>query len=106
MLRPEHATEKPEPICPTCALPGIHTTSGECLKALRDARTRYEGPVKTKKPEPLTPKWPEIATVREAMRIARVSRRTIHQWMTDGKLRVIRTASGCPRIYVDSLFRP
>ena len=42
--------------------------------------------------------------VKQAMEIAGVSRRTIYNWMEQGKLRTVRTPSGRPRIDPASLF--
>jgi predicted site-specific integrase-resolvase len=43
--------------------------------------------------------------IRQAMQIAGVSRRTIHNWLRLGKVEYVRTAGGGARIYADSLFR-
>lgn len=41
----------------------------------------------------------------QAAAIAGVSVRTIDNWMALGKVEVVRTPTGSPRIYVDSLLR-
>lgn len=41
----------------------------------------------------------------QAAAIARVSRRTIYNWLKAGKLQWKRTAGGSVRIYEDSLWR-
>jgi excisionase family DNA binding protein len=45
-------------------------------------------------------------TIREAMARVKVSRRTIYNWLKQGKLAYVRTASGLIRIYADTLWRP
>ena len=44
-------------------------------------------------------------SVKEAMVAVGVSRRTIFNWISAGKVRIKRTAGGSPRIYADSLWR-
>ena len=44
-------------------------------------------------------------TIQEACRVARVSRRTLYNWMRDGKIRAVRTAGGGVRIDPASLFQ-
>ncbi len=44
-------------------------------------------------------------TINEACEIAGVTRRTIHTWLNQGKIRYVRTAGGQVRIFADSLFR-
>lgn len=41
----------------------------------------------------------------QAMRLAGVSRRTIYNWLSAGKLEYFRVASGSIRIFVDTLVR-
>ena len=43
-------------------------------------------------------------SIREAGVIAGVSRRTIYNWLRDGRLEWVRTAGGSARIFVDTLF--
>jgi excisionase family DNA binding protein len=43
--------------------------------------------------------------IHEAMALCGVSRRTIYHWMAKGRLTVLRTAGGGPRILASSLFR-
>ena len=45
-----------------------------------------------------------LVTISEACEIAKVSRRTIYNWMDAGKLRVVRTTSGLTRIVLADLF--
>ena len=45
-----------------------------------------------------------LLTITEAATHARVSRRTIYNWLKTGKLETERTVSGCQRIYLDSLW--
>jgi len=40
-----------------------------------------------------------------ACRIAGVSRATLYRWIQMGKVEVVRTAGGSPRIYADTLLR-
>jgi predicted site-specific integrase-resolvase len=47
----------------------------------------------------------EMLTIMAAAARAGVSRRTITHWMEDGLVEYIRTASGAPRIYADTLWR-
>ena len=46
-----------------------------------------------------------LVTIRQAAEIASVCRRTIYSWVETGKVEHIRTAGGCMRIYVDTLFK-
>ena len=46
-----------------------------------------------------------VVRIPEAMRIVKVSRRTIYNWIDEGKVEYIRTASGSIRIFYDTLFR-
>lgn len=48
----------------------------------------------------------ELLSIMRAAARAGVSRRTIYNWMDSGKVVFIRTATGSPRIYADTLFRP
>ena len=47
-----------------------------------------------------------LITIREAMREAKVSRRTIYNWIDKGRLDTCRTVGGSVRIFADSLFVP
>lgn len=47
----------------------------------------------------------DMLTIREAMALVGVSRRTIYNWLHAGKLQFVRTAGGSVRIYTASLFR-
>lgn len=44
-------------------------------------------------------------SIMKASELAGVSRRTIYNWLHDGRLQFMRTAGGSVRIYEDSLFR-
>lgn len=46
-----------------------------------------------------------MVSIMQACRLARVSRRTIYNWMEKGKIEYVRTAGGSARIFTDSLFR-
>jgi excisionase family DNA binding protein len=41
----------------------------------------------------------------KAAQVVGVSRRTIYNWLSSGKLEYVRTAGGSVRIFVDSLWR-
>jgi excisionase family DNA binding protein len=47
----------------------------------------------------------KIVTIMRAMSLTGVSRRTIYNWLRDGKVEYIRTAGGAIRIFEDSLWR-
>lgn len=51
-----------------------------------------------------TPDRP-LCTINEAVIQLGVCRRTIHNWLSRGKLEYLRTAGGRVRIYVDTLWR-
>lgn len=44
-------------------------------------------------------------TIREACAEAKVSRRSIYNWIASGKVEYVRTAGGSIRIFADSLWR-
>jgi len=46
-----------------------------------------------------------ILTIQQAMARTAVSRRTIYNWMAEGRVAYVRTAGGCVRIFEDTLFR-
>lgn len=48
----------------------------------------------------------ELLSIKEACERAKVSKKTIYNWLKHGKLDAVRTASGHIRIFADSLFRP
>lgn len=50
-------------------------------------------------------KRPRVNVV-SACLIAGVSRATLYRWMEQGKIEVVRTPSGQPRILADTLLRP
>ena len=44
-------------------------------------------------------------SIMKACEIVGVSRRTIYNWIADGKVEYVRTAGGSIRIFVDTLWR-
>jgi excisionase family DNA binding protein len=44
-------------------------------------------------------------SIAQACELVGVSRRTIYNWIADGKLQYIRTAGGSVRIFADTLWR-
>ena len=44
-------------------------------------------------------------SINKASELVGVSRRTIYNWITSGKVEYIRTAGGSVRIFVDTLWR-
>jgi excisionase family DNA binding protein len=46
----------------------------------------------------------ETVSIQRATELADVSRRTIYNWLSDGKIQGCRTAGGSIRIFVDTLF--
>lgn len=47
----------------------------------------------------------ETVTIAQACDVVKVTRRTIVNWITAGKVEYIRTAGGSVRIFTDSLWR-
>lgn len=47
----------------------------------------------------------ETVTIEKARALVGVSRRTIYNWLHDGKVEYVRTAGGSVRIFVDTLWR-
>ena len=47
----------------------------------------------------------ETVSIVEACRLVGVSRRTIYNWMSSGKVEYLRTAGGAVRILSDTLWR-
>jgi excisionase family DNA binding protein len=47
----------------------------------------------------------QTVTIARACELVGVSRRTIYNWIADGKLQYVRTAGGAVRIFADSLWR-
>ncbi len=47
----------------------------------------------------------EAVSIMKAAQVVGVSRRTIYNWLSSGKLEYVRTAGGSIRIFVDSLWR-
>ena len=56
-------------------------------------------------PSSSSPDGQKTVNIQQACVVAGVSRRTIYNWLHDGKLVWTRTAGGSIRIVVDSLFR-
>lgn len=44
-------------------------------------------------------------SIRRACELVSVSRRTIYNWIGDGKVQYVRTAGGAVRIFADTLWR-
>lgn len=44
-------------------------------------------------------------SIMKASELAGVSRRTIYNWLHDGRLQFVRTAGGSVRIFLDTLWR-
>jgi excisionase family DNA binding protein len=44
-------------------------------------------------------------SIMKACELVGVSRRTIYNWLRDGKIEYVRTAGGSVRIFVDTLWR-
>lgn len=58
------------------------------------------------RPRPLPPDAiKRLLTLPEACRLAKVSRRSLYNWMALGSLRFVRTPGGTRRVYADDLFR-
>lgn len=47
----------------------------------------------------------KTVSIKKSCELAGVSRRTIYNWISSGKIEYVRTASGQVRIFVDTLFR-
>lgn len=47
----------------------------------------------------------EVVTVNQAMEICGVSRRTVYNWIMEGKVERIYTAGNTPRIYKEDLYK-
>jgi excisionase family DNA binding protein len=47
----------------------------------------------------------KTVTIEEACKLVGVSRRTIHNWMDEGKVKFVRTAGGRARIFADTLWK-
>jgi excisionase family DNA binding protein len=54
--------------------------------------------------QPLAP-CRELVSIPKACKVVGVSRRTIYNWIHDGKVEYQRTAGGSIRIFADTLFR-
>src|SRR6266852_3489836 len=47
----------------------------------------------------------EVISIMKACQLVDVSRRTIYNWLSSGKIEYVRTAGGSVRIFVDTLWR-
>jgi excisionase family DNA binding protein len=47
----------------------------------------------------------KTVSIPRACELVGVSRRTIYNWIADGKIQYVRTAGGSVRIFADTLFR-
>jgi excisionase family DNA binding protein len=47
----------------------------------------------------------KTVSIARACELVGVSRRTIYNWIADGKIQYVRTAGGSVRIFVDTLWR-
>jgi excisionase family DNA binding protein len=47
----------------------------------------------------------QTVSIARAGELVGVSRRTIYNWIADGKVQYVRTAGGAVRIFVDTLWR-
>ena len=47
----------------------------------------------------------KLISIMKACELVGVSRRTIYNWLSSGKIEYVRTAGGSVRIYVDTLWR-
>ena len=47
----------------------------------------------------------QTLSIMQACEVVGVSRRTIYNWLSSGKLEYVRTAGGSVRIFVDTLWR-
>jgi excisionase family DNA binding protein len=47
----------------------------------------------------------KVISIMKACELLDVSRRTIYNWLSSGKIEYVRTASGSVRIFVDTLWR-
>jgi excisionase family DNA binding protein len=48
----------------------------------------------------------QTVSIMQACALVGVTRRSIYNWLRDGKLQYVRTAGGSVRIFADSLWRP
>ena len=47
----------------------------------------------------------QAVSIMKAAQLVGVSRRTIYNWIADGKVQYVRTAGGSVRIFADTLWR-
>jgi excisionase family DNA binding protein len=47
----------------------------------------------------------KTVSIPQACQLVSVSRRTIYNWISSGKVQYVRTAGGAVRIFADTLFR-
>lgn len=53
--------------------------------------------------EPFEPRLGRSVSIDHAMKILRVSRRTVYNWIREGRLATVRTLGGSQRVVTDSL---
>ena len=53
--------------------------------------------------EPFTPRIGRSVSLDQACQILQVSRRTVYNWIREGRLQTIRTLGGSQRVLVDSV---
>lgn len=52
------------------------------------------------------PRGRPTVSIQQACELVEVTRRTIYNWLRDGRIEYVRTAGGSVRIIRESLFRP
>jgi excisionase family DNA binding protein len=77
----------------------LHRRAALLRVPLPDRRLKVNRPV----PEVVPVMESTLLTIAEAMAYLKVSRQTIYHWRKDGRVRVVRTPSGAPRIERASL---
>jgi excisionase family DNA binding protein len=55
------------------------------------------------RPKPFEPRLGRSVSIDHAMKILRVSRRTVYNWIREGRLATVRTLGGSQRVVTDSL---
>ena len=55
--------------------------------------------------EAMSPVERKTISIMKACEMVGVSRRTIYNWLSSGKIEYVRTAGGAGRIFVDTLWR-
>ncbi|MBI1875401.1 MAG: helix-turn-helix domain-containing protein [Acidobacteria bacterium] len=54
-------------------------------------------------PKPFEPRLGRSVSIDHAMKVLRVSRRTVYNWIREGRLATVRTLGGSQRVVTDSL---